>query len=125
MKDISFVEQHVEKIVIGVAGAILVGAIAVEFMSSRSVTVGGQEISPSSVSQVLADRARAVESKLNDGLIHGGEFGAESVPAVSKEFAANLTAKVTDGAPLPRIAPTLAATLLDSDTLADTWYRAP
>lgn len=123
MKGISFIEQHVEKIVVGVAAAMLLGAIALEVMSSRSLQAGSETISPSNVNEVLDNRAKGVETKLNDGRVHADL--PDAVPAISADFEKALAAGVSGGKPLPRIAPSLAGSLLDSDSRSDTWYRKP
>jgi len=124
MKGISFVEQHVEKIVVGIAGAILLLVIATELMSSRSVPAGSATLTPGNVSEILDTKARSVEAKLNDGRVHA-ELGQERVQKVADEFTARLASSVSPKAPLPRVAPSLAGALLESETLADTRYRMP
>lgn len=124
MKGISFIELHIEKIVVGVAALVLLGAVAVELMSGRSVTAGKETLTPSNVSEILDSKARAVESRLNDGRVHV-ELDRQQLPQVAMEFTEGLRRGVGQGPDLPRIAPSLAGALLDSDTLADTHYRMP
>jgi len=124
MKGISFVEHHVEKIVVGAAAAILVVAVATEVLSSRAVKVGNQTLSPSNVGETLDAQARAIESRLTDGRVPS-EFAPERIPQVAGEFTERLAASVSASPTLPRIEPTLAGVLLDSESLSDTWYRMP
>lgn len=120
MKGISFIEQHVEKIVVGVAAAILLGAIATEAISSRSVTVGNDTLTPGSVGSTLDARARSIDAKLNDA-----RFTRPPVPEYEAEFAKKLAAGVAPSPTLPAIEPALAKSLLDSETTALTHYRLP
>ncbi|MBX3356657.1 MAG: hypothetical protein KF724_13250 [Phycisphaeraceae bacterium] len=124
MKGISFFELHVEKIVVGAAAALLLGAVAMEVMSGRSVKAGNATLTPGNVGESLDQRARAIESRLNEGRLPA-ELSVDQIPRVATQFTAALEGGVSPVATLPRIEPTLAGDLLQSGSISDTWYRMP
>lgn len=124
MKGIPFVEQHVEKIVVGVAAAILVGAVVYEVTSGRSVKVGNDTLTPSNAGEALDARARAIETRLNDARVPP-ELAADQAPEIADQFMEQLKSGIVPAPTLPRIEPTLAGRLLESETVTDTYYRLP
>lgn len=124
MKGISFFEQHVEKIVVGVAALGLVTVAGMELLSGRSVKSGSVELTPSNVNEVLDARAKAIEGGLSDGSARI-KLDDKPLPLVAAEFTERLAKPLASAAPLPRIAPSLAGSLMDSDVLTDTWYYEP
>lgn len=64
-KGINFFEQHVEKVVIGVAGVIVIAIAGKAFFTDpNAVTLGTASHSPSAVDQVLAEKARNLKAKI-------------------------------------------------------------
>ena len=64
-KGINFFEQHVEKIVIGVAGIIVLGIAAKAFLTDpNAVSLDGRSLAPGAVDEVLADKARTLKAKV-------------------------------------------------------------
>lgn len=64
-KGINLFEQHVEKIVIGVAGIIVLGIAAKAFFTEpNAVTLDGKSLGPAAVDEVLADKARRLKANL-------------------------------------------------------------
>lgn len=125
MKGISFFEQHVEKIVVGVAALGLVTVAGMELLSGRSVKSGSVELTPSNVNEVLDARAKAIEGGLSDGKRpHQARRQAAAAGGGGVHGTAGEAARQA-AAPLPRIAPSLAGSLMDSDVLTDTWYYEP
>ena len=67
-KGINFFELHVEKIVLGVAGAIVLGLAAMAFLTNpNSVRLGGHELPPADVDRELAAKANALRGRLGGG----------------------------------------------------------
>ena len=65
-KGINFLEQHVEKIVIGVAGVIVIAIAGKSFFTDpNAVRLAGSPRSPSAVDEVLADKARSLKAKMD------------------------------------------------------------
>ncbi len=65
-KGISLFEQHVEKIVIGVAGVIVIGIAAKAFLTEpNAVNLDGKLLAPTAVDEVLAAKARNLDAKVN------------------------------------------------------------
>lgn len=64
-KGINLFEQHVEKIVIGVAGVIVLGIAAKAFFTEpNAVTLDGKSLAPAAVDEVLAEKARILKGKV-------------------------------------------------------------
>ncbi len=65
-KGINLFEQHVEKIVIGVAAVIVLGLAAKAFLTEpNAVNLDGTKLAPSEVDEVLANKARQLDAKVN------------------------------------------------------------
>jgi len=62
-KGINLFEQHVEKIVIGVAGVIVLGIAAKAFFTEpNAVTLDGKSLGPAAVDEILAEKARRLKA---------------------------------------------------------------
>ena len=67
LKGINPLEQHVEKIVLGLVALVFVGVLAVQFLvSPNSVDYDGQPIPPDQVLTRLGDKAKGVLASMND-----------------------------------------------------------
>ena len=59
------IERHVEKLVVGVAGLILVGAVALYLVSSpNKVEMGGEMVTPKTVDAAVAERASHILAEI-------------------------------------------------------------
>lgn len=59
------IERHLEKGVLGVAGLVLIGVVAVYVVGSpNTIELGGETISPSNIDSVLADKAATVRDRI-------------------------------------------------------------
>lgn len=68
LKGINPIEQHVEKIVLGVFALILLGVFAWQFVGNpNAVQVGQQTVSPDKAPDIVRDMARQVKGKLESG----------------------------------------------------------
>lgn len=67
LKGVNPLEQHVEKIVLVVVVVILLGVIAMQFVTQpNTITVGSREVTPDAIYQVLGEQARTLESQISD-----------------------------------------------------------
>lgn len=65
-KGINIFEQHVEKLVIGVAAIIVVGIAAKAFFTEpNAVTLDGRSLAPTEVDEVLANKAKSLKAKVD------------------------------------------------------------
>jgi len=126
MKGISFIEQHVEKLVLAVLGAVLVAVLAMQFLSKPNrVAMGPEQVDPGQIDGRLRSKADAIRGRLAGGgsdapLLEGG------VPKVADEFVVGLDASVAPRQTLPPIAPALAAALMPTDMASsDAPYYVP
>ncbi|HMN97686.1 MAG TPA: hypothetical protein PKC43_14555 [Phycisphaerales bacterium] len=126
IKGISFVEQHIEKIVLGVAALGLVGVAVWQFaLRSNTVTMGGREVPPGAVDRELVERATALADRLRDDA--PADLSAFDRPPTkgAAELAEAMRSKVSGTERLARLSPALGARLLPIDLGADTWYFEP
>ncbi|MFG0329212.1 MAG: hypothetical protein ACF8PN_04865 [Phycisphaerales bacterium] len=92
-KGINFIELHVEKIVLGVAGLIVVGLVARQLLTDpNAVTIDGRTVSPGEVDEVLEEKADRLKSNLDSGR----RLEIEEVALVSDWFDRRLTDPVVD-----------------------------
>jgi hypothetical protein len=67
LKGVNPIEQHIEKIVLGVILILLLGVISMQFvMRPNDIDVGGRAVSPDQVYSVLESRATQLQSQLSD-----------------------------------------------------------
>lgn len=126
IKGISFIEQHVEKVVLGIAVAALVGVGVWQFgLRSNRVTMGGRDVEPGEVDRRLVERASELADRLRDDATIESPALDRPPAAAAKEFAASLTESVSRDARLARLSPALGGRLLPIDLGADTWYYQP
>ncbi len=95
-KGINLFEQHVEKIVIGVAGVIVIGIAAKAFLTEpNAVSVDGKLLAPTAVDEVLAEKARKLDAKVNSPT----SLEVESVGRLTDWFAKQHDNPATPAAP--------------------------
>ncbi len=67
LKGVNPFEQHVEKIVLVVVVFVLLGVIAMQFVTQpNTIEVGSREVAPDAIYQVLGEQARSLESQISD-----------------------------------------------------------
>ena len=67
VKGISFFEQHVEKIVLGVVALVVLGLVALTFLGKGTVVkIGNEELPPSKVDAALEERAKQMNARLDE-----------------------------------------------------------
>lgn len=125
MKGVSFIEQHVEKIVVAVLAIVLVAVLAMQFlMAPNRVAMGGEEVDPGDIHGKLKDKAKVINESL------GGRQAAplvpEGIPKVADDFLAGLDRPVSPRGTLPRIDNALATALIPENvTSGDAEFHVP
>ncbi len=67
LKGINTIEQHIEKIVLGLVGLVFVGVLAMQFLvSPNQVDYEGQKVPPDRVFEMLGDRAETLLGQMTD-----------------------------------------------------------
>ncbi len=67
IKGITLIEQHVEKIVLGLVGAVAVALAAMQFLGQgNTIEINNQPLSASQVDGALENKARSLEASLRD-----------------------------------------------------------
>lgn len=102
LKGINPLEQHAEKIVVGVFAVALLGVAAWQFLSpAPTVKVGTKEVPMPDAYSEVAKEARRIEAKLKQAEPEGLPTGAGAALAQLENFDKRLTASVS---PSPRLA---------------------
>ncbi len=100
LKGVSFIEMHIEKIVLGLGVSVLLVIIAMSFiMEPYAVKVGGKSVSPGEIGAVINDQV----DELRDQLANGDQIPAIEIPSYSERYAHRLTEEVTAFAGLSSI----------------------
>ena len=115
-KGISFIEQHIEKIVLGVSGTVFVSVLVWQLFPN-SVTLDGQSVPFGEIDRRIAEKTTALKGKLEqrqDPLAAQlGDRIAEAAPGFRERLASGVSPSGTLGRFEPRL-----ATLLQSDGAA-------
>lgn len=126
LKGINIIEQHVEKLVLGLAVVGLLGVAAWQFIGHPNrVQLGGKTVDPGEVDQILKDRADRIAAKLGDDARPDDDSFAQPAPRVLGDFEKSLAGGVSTTDQLARLGPGLGSRLLPIDLGADTWYFEP
>lgn len=116
-------EQHVEKIVLGVSFAAVVGVCVLEFgLSESTVQYGGSPVPISSVDGKLEHKAQEMQSKLRDDAAPGFEFPSLKEPT-SKKLETRLAGGIGRAEALPSITPRLASKLAKEGLAEESGYH--
>jgi hypothetical protein len=126
MKGISFIEQHVEKLVVSLLAIIFLAVLALQFVSSPNrVSMGGEQVDPGEIEGRLRAKADSIRGRLAGGgsdepLIEDG------LEKVADQFVAGLDREVSPRRRLPSIDHGLAKSLLPEDvSTGDALYHVP
>lgn len=126
MKGISFIEQHVEKLVVALLAIVFLAVLAMQFLTAPNrVPMGGEEVDPAGIEGRLKAKADAIRGRLAGGgsdapLVEGG------IPKVADDFVVGLDRPVSPRSKLPQIDHALAKSLLPGDVSSgDAVYHVP
>ncbi len=126
-KGITIWEQHVEKIILGLAVLILLGALALLVMGSPNVTqVGNSDLTPGEVNQELINRANDLRMKLSSEQSRDADKLLAAEAASAQDYLDRLGGTVSPAKQLPGISPSLARVLLPDEVgSVDVLYYEP
>ncbi len=116
-KGISFIEEHVEKVVLGGVGVLFLSVLAWQLFPT-TVKVDGVDVPLSSVDKKLEEKTAALNLKLDQPREPLAKQLEGKLQAQSAAFNAKLAAGVTPHAELPRIEALLAGDLNLSGTMS-------
>lgn len=124
LKGINAFEQHVEKIVLGVAVLGAAGIVAWQVLSAPTVKLGSREVSHSGIDPLLESKAKELRSRLEgDSNI---EIPVDGVTLAAPAFASSLDGAISPADRLARTAPSFNGALVKSGGSAvDVWYYEP
>jgi hypothetical protein len=123
LKGINVFEQHVEKIVLGVAVVGAGGLVAWQFINAPEVKVGSRSVAPRDVDPLLVKKAEDLGKRLEGA---GIEINAEGVALAAPSFDAALKGDVAPAKALARTAPNFNGQLVKGGSSAqDVWYYVP
>lgn len=119
-KGIGIFEQHVEKIVVGVAAAVFFSVLAWQLTgTSNNVQMGGESVAPSEADAKL----RAAASTLSGRPMDPRKEVSDRLSPQARKFAEALDAGIAADGALPRIEPRLASALQSDGTAAGKPYH--
>lgn len=85
IRNISFFEQHAEKIALVVTGLVLAGAVYYYWLGDpHTVTINRQPAAPGEVDEIIAEEARTLRARLESGTPE--ELAAITVPPYTADF---------------------------------------
>ena len=124
LKGINAFEQHVEKIVLGVAVLGVAGIAAWQFLSAPTFKVGRENVAPADVDRLLDRKAQSLQSQLR------GEstvkIPSDDVPLAGGAFNERMAKPVSPVRSYPRSSPSFNGMLVKSGgAAADVWYHEP
>ena len=127
-KGIPFWEQHIEKMVFGLAALVLLGVLAVVALDLDAVTadIDNRVLGPSEVDEVMVAKARDLSRKLQPDADADIEQFASVSGGGGEAYRQRLADSTSPATSPPLIAPSLASVLLPAEVgSADVWYYEP
>jgi len=115
-KGISFIEQHIEKIVLGVSGAVFVSVLVWQLFPN-SVTLDGQSVPFGEIDRRIGEKTTAVKGKLDQRQEPLASQLGDRIAPTAPTFKERLASSVSPSEALGRFEPRF-ATLLQSDGAA-------
>lgn len=127
-KGIPFWEQHIEKMVLGLAAVVMLAVLAAIAIDYDAVTaeIDNRTLGPAEVDEVMVGKARELSRQLQPD----AEADTEQFLAVDgsggEAFRGRLASSTAPSAMPPLIAPSLASVLLPEEVgTSDVWYYTP
>ena len=124
LKGINAFEQHVEKIVLGVAVLGVAGIAAWQFLSAPTFKVGRENAAPADVDRLLDRKAQTLQSQLRgDSTV---KIPTDDVPFAGAAFGERMSKSVSPVRTYARSSPSFNGMLVKSGgAAADVWYHEP
>ncbi|MFM7052730.1 MAG: hypothetical protein ACKOYN_11475 [Planctomycetota bacterium] len=125
-KGIPFIEQHVEKIVLGVAGAVFFSVVAWQFLGSpNSVKLDGASVAPGDIDAALADKTRILSSKMSGQQAPLATQLGDKVKPSAPLYDAAVAKSLSPSGTLPTIEPRLASVLQSDGAAGGQMFHVP
>jgi len=127
-KGIPFWEQHIEKMVFGLAALVLLGVLAIVVLDLDAVTadIDNRVLGPAEVDEVMVAKARELSQKLQLDATADVEQFASVSGGGGEAYRQRLAGSTSPATAPPLIAPSLASVLLPAEVgSADVWYYQP
>jgi hypothetical protein len=127
LKGISVVEQHVDKLVLGLAGAIFLTVVGFQLISRNEVRLDNKAVGLDQVDPAMKEKAESVGLKLRDDAPAPVALPVDTISLVSTEFESGIAKSVSPGRSMPPILPQLFVidTRFDAGTTGDAWFYVP
>ncbi|MEI6474678.1 MAG: hypothetical protein WCO75_04735, partial [Planctomycetota bacterium] len=126
LKGINKFEQHLEKIVLGVALIGLLAIVGWQFLSPPSFKLGSRSVPAGEVDALLDAKANALQARLNDSEKSDIEIPTDTVKLAAPDFSAAMSGPITPAESLARTAPNFNGALVkDAVSAVDIWYFEP
>jgi uncharacterized membrane protein YgcG len=125
LKGINTFEQHLEKVVLGVAVLAVAGIVGVQFLSAPTIKVGPKSASYGEVDGLLDRKAKELEGRLGEGAV-SIEIPADTVTLAAPGFSEAIAAGVSPAQSLTVTAPNFNGQLVKTGgSSVDVWYYVP
>jgi hypothetical protein len=125
LKGINTFEQHLEKIVLGVAALAVVGIAGWQYLSAPAVKVGSKSATLGEIDGILEKKARELDGRLGSEAVTI-EIPADTVMLAAPGFAEQLSAGISPTQSLAITAPNFNGQLVKSSgSSVDVWYYVP
>jgi len=126
LKGINKFEQHLEKIVLGVALIGLLAIVSWQLLSPPSFKLGSRSVPAGEVDALLEAKASALAARLNDSEKSDIEIPTDTVKLAAPDFSAAMSGPITPIESLVRTAPNFNGALVkDAVSAVDIWYFEP
>jgi hypothetical protein len=125
-KGIPYIEQHIEKFVLGAAGAVFFSVVAWQVLGTHNnVTLDGRNARPSEIDEALASRTQLLREKLDQPAPSLSETLGDRLKPQADAFASKLGSAVSPQGLLPTIEPALASVLQSDGATAGKPFHVP
>ncbi|MFZ9880763.1 MAG: hypothetical protein ACO3QC_05115 [Phycisphaerales bacterium] len=125
-KGIPFIEQHIEKIVLGVAGAVFFSVVAWQFLGSpNSVKLDGASVAPGDLDAALEGKTSVLSSKLSAPQAPLSTQLADKVKPAEPLYGAAIAKSLSPSSSLPTIEPRLALALQSDGATGGQLFHVP
>ncbi len=125
LKGISIFEQHVDKIVIGVAALAFVVIVGLQVLGGNSVKLESRDVAVGDVDRILSEKADALGSKLGDSAPLPVPQFADNLPLLSQKFESRLQNPMSVDSPALRYPQTYVLAAPSEELRGDVWYHQP
>jgi hypothetical protein len=124
LKGINHFEQHVEKILLGLAVVIALGVVALQFLTAPEFKVGGSSLPPDRIDAELKKKAGSIQGMLSSG---GVSLDDVQAPTVAPDFERSLRADVAPQKSLVATSPNFNGRLVKAagGSAVESWYQVP